>query len=507
MLRFAAVRGVPASVAAGIATLCLAPLAAGSEPVPVPPGAPPIVSNGGFRLGADALWSQGFTGADQRVAILDEGFAGLDTSIAAGELPPRERLVTRSFDAANGLDGIGLAGLRTEHGVRMAEIIRDVAPDAQLILVNYRTQEEFRAAAAWLSTQDVAVINHSNSFLTPPFDGTGPNARAVDAAVAAGVTWVNSVGNFAQRHWSGAVGPDPATLALTVRPGEPLAFGVSRSGPAGGQVELAIEQQDAAGVWRPRATATTAESGASVAPFVADGGQWRAVVRGDGGPPAAVRLFSETVGFGAAAVPDGSIPTPGDAAGALSVAAVPWTGRELAPYSSRGPTQDGRAKPDLAGPTYVTANRAWPGSAGTSAAAAHVTGAVALLRQQRQAAGAPADPATLRATLTASALDLGPAGPDAGFGAGLARVDVTSPRLDVRIGSGPRPLIAVQALDDGTIERVEVTLDGVSLARRPAPRVEVRPPRLVAGPHVLAVEAADMAGNVSRHEQTLGAGS
>ena len=49
-------------------------------------------------------------------------------------------------------------------------------------------------------------------------------------------------------------------------------------------------------------------------PLPADGGRYRLVVRQEAGPPQPLDLFSETVGFGAAAVPDGSIPTPGDAA-------------------------------------------------------------------------------------------------------------------------------------------------------------------------------------------------
>ena len=42
-------------------------------------------------MGADALWSRGVLGQGQTVAILDEGFAGLDRSIALGELPPARR--------------------------------------------------------------------------------------------------------------------------------------------------------------------------------------------------------------------------------------------------------------------------------------------------------------------------------------------------------------------------------------------------------------------------------
>ena len=68
----------------------------------------------------------------------------------------------------------------------------------------------------------------------------------------------------------------------------------------------------------------------------------------------------------------------------------------------------------------MTSNPEWPGTAGTSAATAHVAGAAALLRQARTAAGLPAGPADLGRLLIAGALDLGAAGPDPLYGAGIA---------------------------------------------------------------------------------------
>ena len=169
-----------------------------------------VLSQGAFRMGADVLWSAGDTGEGQTVAIVDEGFGGLDASIAAGELPARDQLTVRSFDARYGLDGRNRLGLPTEHGTRMAEIVHDVAPGARLVLVNYNTVAEFGAAADWVTAQGIPVVSHSNSFLDGPFDGSGPAAQAVDRAAAGGVLWVNSSGNFAMRHWAGTVPPGEA---------------------------------------------------------------------------------------------------------------------------------------------------------------------------------------------------------------------------------------------------------------------------------------------------------
>ncbi|MBJ7451505.1 MAG: hypothetical protein JHC71_05390, partial [Blastococcus sp.] len=112
---------------------------------PVAQGA--LVSQGGVRMGADALWSRGVLGSGQTVAILDEGFAALDRSIALGELPPRDAMTIRAFDPA-GLDGTTEFGQPTQHGVRMAEIVHDIAPAARLALVAYRTPAQFEEAAA-----------------------------------------------------------------------------------------------------------------------------------------------------------------------------------------------------------------------------------------------------------------------------------------------------------------------------------------------------------------------
>lgn len=482
-------------ISAALIALAAVPtgLSAAPQPTPVPPGLPPAVSNGAFRMGADALWGAGITGDGQTVAILDVGFAGLDDAIAADELPPRSALTIRSFDPANGIDGRNPVGEATGHGVRMAEIVHDVAPDARLLLVNYNTQAQFRGAVAWTVAQGAGVVSHSNSFLTPPFDGTGPNARSVDAAAGAGVLWVNSAGNFAQRHWSGEIEADPVLLDVDSGAADPLAFAVARTGGSGA-LSFTLERRAADGSWQGIETMDVGDAGVLSAIRPAGSDRWRVRLSAEGGPVTA-RLFSRTAGFGPAGVPSGSIPTPGDAAGSLSAAAVPWTGDAIAPYSSLGPTLDGRSKPDLAAPTYVTANRAWPGTAGTSAAAAHLAGAAVLLRARRAAAGEPTDPAALRTELTATAADLGAPGVDPVFGAGIVRLDTSAPTITARTSGGRTPLVVARVRDAGTIDSVSVSVDGTVVSSRRAARIRVPLRGLDSGRHRVVITARDLAGN------------
>ncbi len=452
-----------------------------------------IVSQGAFRIGADALWAHGIDGSGQTVAILDQGFSGLETSIAAGELPPLEQMEIKSFDQVNGIAGRNSLGAVTEHGTRMAEIAHDVAPGARLVLVNYQTDDEFLQAVRWITANGIPIVSHSNSILGGPFDGTGPLARAVDEAAANGVLWVNASGNFAKRHWRGVADTNGVPIAITPQPNETLAFGIGWSSREVHAL-VAVERQADDGSWTEMARSDATHR---TAPITVDGGVWRVVVRQMAGPPVPLDVFSRTVTFGSAAVADGSIATPGDAAGSLTVGAATWSDMAVADYSSRGPTQDGRQKPEIVGPMYITANPAFPGTAGTSASTPHVAAAAALIRQQRLVRGQLVDVFSLRADLIGRARDIAPAGFDVASGAGMVRVDVTAPVVRITVGRGVRPLLQVRAMDNGTMESVSVRVDGRAVGKKMGPIARYRVAALAKGRHRIEVTAVDTAGNVA----------
>jgi serine protease AprX len=128
----------------------------------------------------------------------------------------------------------------------------------------------------------------------------------------------------------------------------------------------------------------------------------------------------------------GTITAPGSARGAITVgSAAEWSAPAGAPnrsegpfldfFSSRGPTIDGRIKPDIAAPgDSITAASAGTTNgyithSGTSMATPFVSGTAALLLSLQPGW----TPAQVRAAIEGTAFDVGPAGKDNDWGAGL----------------------------------------------------------------------------------------
>ena len=112
----------------------------------------------------------------------------------------------------------------------------------------------------------------------------------------------------------------------------------------------------------------------------------------------------------------GSVLQPADNPNALTVGAVSWNSpNAIEPFSSVGPTTDGRIKPHIAGPDGVSTVTYGPSAFyGASAASPHLAGAAALVKQQLPCY----TPAQLKASIETDAVDLGPAGKDNTFGSG-----------------------------------------------------------------------------------------
>ena len=120
---------------------------------------------------APAWHAKGFTGKGVKVAIIDGGFVGLAERQAAGEVPASA--VTQDFCG-------GKFNTASEHGTAVAEIVHEIAPDAQLYLICVDTEVDLAAAAAFAKGQGANVISHSMGWFGPDRgDGTGPIGAVV----------------------------------------------------------------------------------------------------------------------------------------------------------------------------------------------------------------------------------------------------------------------------------------------------------------------------------------
>lgn len=372
-------------------------------PVTTPPDLPPANAYGGEGAAAVgvASWRRaGFTGSGVRVAVIDSGFADWDRVVAVHELAA-DKVVARHNYCDQGFE-------RTSHGTATSEILFDMVPDAELILVCIDDALDLAQAVDALLSDGVQVVNMSLGFYnTSRGDGSGGPASPDDSvrrAIRSGILWVNSSGNEAQVHNSATFRDTNGNGLHEFAPGdETMAFTV----PAHGRVDVYVKWDE----WGARADdfdvclgdgeASTPRCFASK---VADRGLPTAALgltspydqpielrlsikrRAGVGLP---RIDTFVVGASSLEYPvgEGSLAEPASAPDVVSVGAVCTSSGELRPYSSRGPTIDGRPGVTLAAPGSVSGflagavNGCEGNNGGTSTAAPHVAGALALVRQ------------------------------------------------------------------------------------------------------------------------------
>jgi MYXO-CTERM domain-containing protein len=399
-----------------------------------PPRRPhPKAFTEGYAAMFEEDWqAYGLTGRGVRVAVLDVGFIGYEDLIGS-DLPD----VGTDFYRTD---------WSTEHGTGVAEIIHDIAPGAELTLYDFETDAEFFGQLDAIEAEGFDLVNASIGFDNVwHADDTSPYSEAVNALVAQGITWVAAAGNEDDSYWVGEVTDedgdgvmefdgdesldlfpdDEGDVGLSLRWDEPF-------GSAGRDLDLEVVG----------CGTSDAEQNGDDEPyedvFCAAGGDpdVRIIDNAQTGQPIKVWLY-----LYAGEWPDG-VPTrfstltlPADASGAISVAAYSLDFDDLTSYSSTGPTDDGRTKPDITAPTDVSTEAYGEGAFnGTSAATPHVTGALALAIE----GGVPSTPAALRSWLRDHAVDQGDPGDDNWWGAGLLVVDDVPDQIpdDVDTGGG-----------------------------------------------------------------------
>ena len=443
-----------------------------------------VTTEGDSALRFEALRARtGLTGDGVRVGVIADGVAGLAGAQASDDLPALAGL--QDF-TGEGVDG-------GAEGTALLEIVHDIAPNAALYFAAATTDAEMIEAVDYLAQRtDVVVDDLSFHFPDDQRSAVSLNTAAALNHPAWPIrAYVTAAGNWALRHYEGEfrAGPGGRTLGLTGA-GPVHLFGRDGATDQLGRGEapyneIRLESGDelrAVLHWNdPWGDSSNDydlflldESGAVVASGAAqqgvstrnprerivyqhdgESGRFRLVVQNAGGRAAPRRL--EMFAFGPKALePDGTIlnfnttassllaqsDAPG---GVITIAAVghaPADFHRARPYSSRGPTNNGARKPDLAAVDNVAITGGGDFASpffGTSAAAPHVAALAALLLEARpqllaEDGGRPdRERELLRHVLTGSAIDLAPSGPDDATGAGRVDALAAATLLDATV--------------------------------------------------------------------------
>ena len=401
-----------------------------------------VTSEGVTLTGADDFHTAGYYGQGVKVAIIDLGFNGYTAAKNAGELSN----VVYTYDYT----GTGLE-TGTVHGTAVAEVVADMAPQADLYLIKIGDSVDLQNALNDCITNGIKVINHSVGWYNTNFyDGTGTVAGIANSARDNGILWVNAAGNEASDgHWQGAFVDSDADKYLDFGSGtdyldtDTIDEGNRIYVTAGDTVNIYMTWDD----WSASnqdydlylynsfgtmvASSTNWQTGTqqpteAISYYVAASGYYEIAIYNRNAPATPnIEFFAFTDSGAGLSLqynhPESSIVTPANSAKVLAVGAIRqsnWTTGPQEYFSSQGPSNASKyaasiTKPDICGPDGVS-NYTYGSFYGTSAASPHVAGAAALLLSEDPTLTAD----QLQAKLESDAIDMGVAGKDNLYGSG-----------------------------------------------------------------------------------------
>jgi len=152
-------------------------------------------TEGDAILRSSILRNQGITGSGVRVGIISDGSAGLSAAQASGDLPSN---VTQFSSCIVGF----ISGC--SEGTAMAEIIHDIAPDAELAIADALTTSlEFIQRLDQLANDfNADIIVDDLGFFGEPVFEDGDIAQAV-TDLPENIVYVSAAGNSGDQHYQG----------------------------------------------------------------------------------------------------------------------------------------------------------------------------------------------------------------------------------------------------------------------------------------------------------------
>jgi VCBS repeat-containing protein len=389
------------------------------------------ISEGVNVIGADLVQNKGFYGSGVKVAIVDVGFMGYATN---PNLPSSRIKEVMSFRADHDIE----CGI--DHGSACAEIVLDVAPMADLYLYNWETISELNDAVSRAISVGVNIISFScgftniNNYDGIGYAGTGDVCSIVNNARSHGILFVVAAGNEAEHHYEGTYNQLPGYDFHNFGGGDfLLSIGYMPAGyvyyidlswndwPYSDQdydlILWAENHQEIVDYsFNPQSgSQPPTENMFSIIPY--NDYYSIAISRASATENVHFELYGNYIDFYEFNHPESSLCCPADATGAMAVGATDWQNDNLESFSSRGPTNDGRIKPDVTAPDNVS-TWAFDEFKGTSASTPHTAGAAALLKSVNSSLTAN----QLQTVLEATALPLGASGKDNLYGSGRINV-------------------------------------------------------------------------------------
>ncbi|HYC23426.1 MAG TPA: DUF4214 domain-containing protein [Candidatus Bathyarchaeia archaeon] len=175
------------------------------------PASPPFDSEGLPFIRSDVANLNGVIGTGVKVAIVDQGFQGLNTTVAASELvaiPSAQQLLVSGTTlasatvATSALDSTG----PDQHGTACAEVVHEVAPGASLLLYRVTSTVGMEKAIRDAADRGAGVVLISMSIISTMADGnsaTNPFILDIAYAKSKGTAVVVAAGDEALRHYAG----------------------------------------------------------------------------------------------------------------------------------------------------------------------------------------------------------------------------------------------------------------------------------------------------------------